>query len=159
MPNMRWWYCFRTTKNGGEAMSGKPKPLVLSFWEKVDIKDPLSCWNWNGYTKSHGYGELRREGKVIRAHRLSFTINIGTIPDGALVCHTCDNRRCVNPDHLFLGTPTDNMRDCAAKGRFYRQRNPPTVCKRGHSEWGIRTEGGKFCKACVRIFGRNRRSK
>jgi len=86
------------------------------FWEKV-IKAG-DCWNWTGATNGIGYGRLGHRGKQVSAHRFSYELVYGRIPDGMLVCHHCDNPGCVRPSHLFLGTNSDNMKDSVAKGRY-----------------------------------------
>jgi hypothetical protein len=78
------------------------------------------CWRWTGWYQSSGYGAFRiggNRGKDVRAHRLSWILANGPIEQGLLVCHRCDHPWCVNPEHLFLGTAKDNIRDCAEKGR------------------------------------------
>lgn len=77
------------------------------------------CWEWLGGKDRHGYGQFRTEKKQHKtmAHRFSYEIHIGPIPDGMKVCHSCDNPSCVNPDHLWVGTQADNVRDMIAKGR------------------------------------------
>ncbi len=77
---------------------------------------------WEGAHSSVGYGKLW-DGEIVElAHRVSYRLHKGDIPDGLYVCHKCDNRACVNPDHLFLGTATDNMQDMISKGRGYTPR-------------------------------------
>lgn len=92
------------------------------FWSKVDMSG--SCWVWIASCAKNGYGAFKMPGKVAYAHRISYELAYGTIPDGLLVCHTCDNKRCVRPEHLFLGTNADNMRDMAQKGRHYSHTKP-----------------------------------
>ena len=88
------------------------------FWEKVDKSE--MCWEWTAASNTWGYGHIWRNEKTVKAHRTSWEFAFGPIPDGLFVCHHCDNAKCVNPDHLFLGTQSDNMRDCSRKGRLNR---------------------------------------
>lgn len=87
------------------------------FWERVNKSN--NCWTWKGYCIKKGYGGLTLNGKRFLAHRFSWFIHNGVIPTGLLVLHHCDNRPCVKPDHLFLGTDKDNVIDCMRKGRKF----------------------------------------
>lgn len=80
--------------------------------------DSNECWNWKKSLAGNRYGCAWIDGKRISAHRASFQEFIGDIPEGMCVCHKCDNTRCINPSHLFLGTQKDNMRDASRKNRF-----------------------------------------
>jgi hypothetical protein len=85
------------------------------FLGNVDKTD--ACWNWTAGTFSTGYGQYRVGARKVRTHRAAYERLVGPIPVGMRVCHRCDNKRCCNPDHLFLGTDLDNARDRDAKGR------------------------------------------
>lgn len=76
--------------------------------------DANGCWNCQKATRS-GYGAIKINSKTLGAHRVSYELRFGKIPEGLFVCHKCDNKRCINPSHLFVGTAKDNMQDCKKK--------------------------------------------
>lgn len=92
------------------------------FWSHVDKSG--SCWLWVGGCTSNGYGSFTVKRKFFPAHRWLYQHLHGPVPKGIEICHHCDVKTCVNPEHLFAGTKSDNMRDCAAKGRNAMQRRP-----------------------------------
>ena len=85
------------------------------FWSLV--KKTSGCWIWEGGRDGKGYGRVWHEGKRKGAHRVAYELVVGKIPTGMCACHHCDNPICVNPEHIFIGTHKDNMRDCTAKSR------------------------------------------
>lgn len=96
----------------------KHKTLADRFWLKVNKADPAICWLWIGGLNSRGYGLLHSPPRSLQcAHRISWELHCGPIPDGMFVLHKCDMRACVNPEHLFLGNALANARDREAKGR------------------------------------------
>lgn len=97
-------------------------PLADRFWAKVDTSG--DCWIWTASVRN-GYGQFGTPEGIQPAHRVAWTLANGDIPDGLIVCHRCDNPPCVRPDHLFLGTQLDNVRDMIDKGRAaFRERHP-----------------------------------
>jgi hypothetical protein len=107
---------------------GRSRPLTERFWEKVDRDGPTPphrpelgpCWIWTAHRHPTGYGGIGGGGRRVgtkRANRVAWELTFGPVPESLFVLHKCDNPTCVRPDHLFVGTPGDNRRDCVAKGR------------------------------------------
>lgn len=143
--------------------------MIERFWEKVAVSDPDECWEWTGAIRQpSGYGVISAIGNnrvQLLAHRVSAAIHFGMFGRRDLVCHHCDNRRCVNPAHLYLGNERTNARDMMNRGRGNGQFQRQTHCKRGHEltpENVYTWNGGKNrqCYTCKRdkwLAGHERR--
>jgi len=95
-------------------IEGKAAIIIDTDYE---VSSVTGCWEWKWTSHSNGYGRCRINGRTVYAHRVAYAFWIGPIPEGLDVLHRCDNPRCVNPQHLFLGTAVDNALDMVAKGR------------------------------------------
>lgn len=100
----------------------QPDSNITRFWSKVDKSG--DCWLWTTSVSKAGYGFFWFSGRTELAHRMSWRFHFGAIPEGMMICHTCDNPSCVNPNHLFLGTAADNAKDRESKGRGANNRPP-----------------------------------
>jgi hypothetical protein len=124
------------------------------FWKKVQKTD--GCWLWKASKTRNGYGQVSIRGRVLKAHRVAYEFTRGPIPLGLFACHKCDNRACVRPDHLFLGTPRDNIQDAVQKGRMCAGERQWCAKLTGEQVVDIRrryAEGGITHKALAREFG------
>lgn len=101
---------------------------IERFWNCVDKKSESECWVWKKSLSQRGYGKFQAAGKGLYAHRFSIVVSGIEIPDGMFSCHKCDNPPCCNPKHLFIGSPSDNQRDMALKGRSCKgEKNPSRI--------------------------------
>ena len=134
-------------------LSKFPEQLELRFWSKIVITP--HCWEWQPRSRINGYGIFTiRAGEQKLAHRLSYEMHFGEVPaKGLVVRHRCDNPLCVNPDHLMLGTPADNMRDKVARGRQSRGQDSPNAKLTEADVREIRSAPDGQGRAMARKFG------
>jgi len=108
----------------------KKKPPFLRYLESINVCSETNCWFWTGATYKNGYGWIKVFGKNVSAHRFSYELHNGKISDGMCILHSCDNKNCVNPDHLRQGTHKENMREAAERGRMRSGENHPMYGKK-----------------------------
>ena len=129
------------------------KEVVARYWSKVIIKDSGDCWIWAGHQNDTGYGFFDVDDTYFRVHRVSFFLAYGD-PKQYLVCHSCDNRLCCNPEHLFIGTDKDNMLDRDKKLRVsHGERHPRTKLKTADVRKILALKGTLQNKEIAVLFG------
>lgn len=133
-------------------------PIETRFWPRVAKLDS-GCWEWQG-ARNHtgGYGVTCRDGKNIMAHRASWELHRGPVPPGLFVLHHCDNPPCVNPDHLYVGTKSDNGKDAFNRGQItvlhqlWKRNKNKTYCAQGHlrtpKSTYVSPSGNRSCWIC-----------
>lgn len=128
------------------------KTLAARFWAKVDKRGPDECWQWKAYT-AKGYGRIGVDGKPAQAHRVSYELVVGPIPEGMQVDHLCRNRGCVNPAHLEPVTPSENTQRGLLPKVAGAHNRAKTHCPQGHEYSPENTyvdrDGGRHCRNCI----------
>ena len=136
---------------------------IAKFWMYVEVDKSTRlirtakkwlgyCWIWKGHLFQNGYGHYSLHQKAYKAHRVAFFLNNGDIPKGMYVCHICDNTKCVNPEHLFVGTPKDNTLDMIAKGRLIKFRSKRKIATSKYLGVSFRKDNGKWKASIMRNY-------
>ncbi len=146
--------------NARAARAKNIPPIEIRFWSKVDRRSDEECWPWMASVrrKDEGYGAFSIGGRHHPAHRVALELSGVIVPAGMVVCHRCDNPRCCNPSHLFVGTPQDNDADRVAKGRQARGSTNGNAKYTDRFVWGVRmlnTRLGLSIARIARMFGVN----
>ena len=130
------------------------------FFDNIAIIPEHACWEWIGCKYRNGYGRFHIGNVNWSAHRYSYFLHFGNLPADKLVCHSCDNRSCVRPEHLFLGTHAENTRDMMKKGRGIKRNK---FCPSGHEYTDKNTytypDGRRYCRICLKAWAKQQRVK
>ncbi len=124
-----------------------PDHLAKRLANGVQINEATGCREWKKHCNNYGYGKLTVSGRGVYAHRLSYELCYGPIPQGMDLMHKCDNPRCINPEHLSVGTRSDNMKDCSQKGRARIPRN--SLCGEDNGSAKLRREDISLIKCLL----------
>lgn len=142
----------------------RSQPTAIEIINRHVQKDPdTGCWDWKSSLNGKGYGQITFRGWHGTAHRFTYRVFRGSIKDGAWILHHCDNRRCVNPDHLYQGTPSDNRKDTLERSGWSHPYGMRSSCFAGHEykDGTYRTakDGSRVCRICMKQYMRNYRNK
>lgn len=137
-----------------------PPDALGRFLAKAEVDQETGCWLWNGYVAPSGYGQIRIASRLYLAHRASYMVFVGEIPEGLQVDHLCRVTRCMNPSHLEAVTPKENTRRSTAGEATRRRHRAKTHCPQGHpydsANTSITRSGARRCKACGRAYWRRK---
>ena len=143
---------FNLGRNSLKTKEGYGQNPRIPFWSHYDI-DANGCWLWRGGKNKKGQGVVRYEGKNWITSRLAWYLTSGKTPPKMYVCHKCDNASCINPEHLFLGTPKDNTQDMINKGRRRPERPKLKIWSKCHPDRPYLARD--MCSACYQRWWAN----